>query len=122
MAVLKYKDPVTGQYKTDIKVVGAVSSVNGETGVVNLDAEDIPYDASATHTEGSIGEQLSTHSSAITEKQDKPVSVGTAGQVLSLNQSLQPVWTDPQSGGGVDFLTVVDGKICIVYEKEDDEE
>lgn len=41
MPTLKYKDPVTGEYKSDIHVVGAVSSVNGKTGVVNLDNSDI---------------------------------------------------------------------------------
>lgn len=40
MATLRYKDPVTGQYKDDIHVVGAVSSVNGQTGVVELDVVD----------------------------------------------------------------------------------
>lgn len=41
MPTLKYKDPVTGEYKSDIHVVGAVSSVNGKTGVVELTNSDI---------------------------------------------------------------------------------
>lgn len=41
MPTIKYKDPVTGEYKSDIHVVGAVSSVNGKTGVVELTNSDI---------------------------------------------------------------------------------
>lgn len=41
MPIIKYKDPVTGEYKSDIHVVGAVSSVNGKTGVVELTNSDI---------------------------------------------------------------------------------
>ena len=38
--------------------------------------------------------------SAIDGKQDAPETAGTAGQVLSLDSNLDPVWTTPQSGGG----------------------
>ena len=35
-------------------------------------------------------------------KQNAPASAGTAGQVLGLNSSLQPVWTNAGGGGGSD--------------------
>lgn len=33
-------------------------------------------------------------------KQDKPLTTGTPGQVLGLNDNLSPVWLTPQGGGG----------------------
>lgn len=44
--------------------------------------------------------QLNDFSSAIQAKQDAPETAGTAGQVLSLNNNLDPVWTTPSGGGG----------------------
>ena len=38
--------------------------------------------------------------SAITNKQDKPQTPGTAGQVLGLDSNLAPVWVDQTGGGG----------------------
>lgn len=34
------------------------------------------------------------------DKQDAPASAGTAGQVLGLNNNLDPVWLTPSGGGG----------------------
>ena len=36
----------------------------------------------------------------ISEKQDAPSTAGTAGQVLGLDNSLNPVWVDQSGGGG----------------------
>ena len=36
----------------------------------------------------------------VDEKQDKPASAGTAGQVLGLDENLDPVWLDQTGGGG----------------------
>lgn len=36
----------------------------------------------------------------VDEKQDKPASAGTAGQVLGLDENLDPVWLDQSGGGG----------------------
>lgn len=44
--------------------------------------------------------------SAISGKQDAPETAGTAGQVLGLDNNLDPVWTTPQSGGGVSDVQV----------------
>lgn len=65
MAVIKYKDPNTGEYISEVYVESEVSSVNGETGAVTLDAEKIEYDPDAEHVEGSVGAELSSQSSAI---------------------------------------------------------
>lgn len=47
-------------------------------------------------------EDLTDLSNAIDAKQDAPSSAGTAGQVLSLDNQLNPVWSTP-SGGNVDI-------------------
>lgn len=36
----------------------------------------------------------------VDEKQDKPATTGTAGQVLGLDENLNPVWLDQTGGGG----------------------
>lgn len=64
---------------------GGVTSVNGKTGAVVLDASDIGYNDTTVET-------------ALDGKQNAPTAAGTAGQVLGLNDSLQPVWVD-QTGG-----------------------
>ena len=51
-------------------------------------------------------EEVSTLNGAINAKQDAPETAGTAGQVLSLDSNLDPVWTTPQSGGGVSDVQV----------------
>lgn len=66
---------------------GGVTSVNGKTGAVVLDARDIGYNGTTVET-------------ALDGKQNAPTAAGTAGQVLGLNDSLQPVWLDQTGGGG----------------------
>jgi len=44
---------------------------------------------------------------AINGKQDKPATAGTAGQVLGLDDQLQPVWTDQSGGGGGGGMNIV---------------
>ena len=66
---------------------GSVTSVNGKTGAVVLDASDIGYNDTTVET-------------ALDGKQNAPTAAGTAGQVLGLNNSLQPVWVDQTGGGG----------------------
>lgn len=47
-----------------------------------------------------IIKQVKQLESALQGKQDKPDSTGTAGQVLGLDSSLNPVWVDQSGGGG----------------------
>ena len=47
-----------------------------------------------------IIKQVKQLASALQGKQDKPDSTGTAGQVLGLDSSLNPVWVDQSGGGG----------------------
>ena len=68
---------------------GGVTSVNGKTGAVTLDASDIPYNSGTVATE-------------LPKKQDAPESTGAAGQVLTLDDSLNPVWDFPSGSGGLD--------------------
>ena len=66
---------------------GGVTSVNGKTGAVVLNASDIGYNDTTVKT-------------ALDGKQNAPTAAGTAGQVLGLNNSLQPVWVDQTGGSG----------------------
>lgn len=51
---------------------GSVTSVNGQTGAVVLDAEVVQYDSSAaSHTSGSVGDAITGLNSALSDKQDK---------------------------------------------------
>ena len=64
-----------------------VKSVNSKTGHVVLDSDDIQdLDSGLDLTD------------ALRKKQNRPESTGTAGQVLGLDNQLQPVWITPQSG------------------------
>lgn len=65
-----------------------------------------------------VGDKISEQQTDIAEKMGLDQGVRfDAEQTLTDAQKAQA-----QQNIGVDFLTVVDGKICIVYEKEDDEE
>ena len=58
--------------------------------------ESIPSD----YTE--LSNDVSDLKNAIDDKQDAPAVAGTAGQVLSLDSNLDPVWTD-QTGGASEY-------------------
>lgn len=46
----------------------------------------------------------------LSDKQDAPATAGTAGQVLALDDNLNPVWTNQSGGGGGDVTDVqIDG-------------
>ena len=75
---------------------GKVDSVNGKKGVVVLDAGDIGYNGS-------------TVEGALNGKQNAPTAAGTAGQVLGLNNNLQPVWVDQTGGSSGNIINTVSG-------------
>lgn len=55
----------------------------------------------ATHWKTSnFGDAVSGLNRQLSDKQDAPVTAGTAGQVLSLDNQLHPVWADQTGGGG----------------------
>ena len=92
--------------QSDIPTV-PVQSVNGKTGAVNLASGDIAYDETATYQAGSVGAELQEQTRHLSDKQDAPATAGTAGQVLSLDNQLKPVWATPSGGGGdVDELKI----------------
>lgn len=66
---------------------GGVTSVNGKTGAVVIDASDIGYNGTTVET-------------ALDGKQNAPTAAGTVGQVLGLDNNLQPVWVDQTGGSG----------------------
>ena len=69
--------------------------------------DDTAASTSKTYSSSKLETQREELLSAINGKQDAPETAGTAGQVLSLDNNLDPVWTTPQSGGG----TVTDVQI-----------
>lgn len=49
---------------------------------------------------GDLTQEVADQKSAIDAKQDAPSTAGTAGQVLGLDDDLNPVWLDQTGGGG----------------------
>lgn len=49
---------------------------------------------------GDLTQEVADQKSAIDGKQDAPADSGTAGQVLGLDDDLNPVWLDQTGGGG----------------------
>lgn len=49
---------------------------------------------------GDLTQEVADQKSAIDGKQDAPADAGTAGQVLGLDDDLNPVWLDQTGGGG----------------------
>lgn len=76
---------------------GAVSSVNGQTGAVVLDAGDLEYDDTETYASGSIGATLTAYKEDISDKLDKPSTVGTNGQVLTSDGNGGQSWQTPSN-------------------------
>ena len=68
MAIFRYRDPHTGEFVGEVYIEDAVSSVNGDTGAVMINAEKVPYDPNTTHTVGSTAEAISQNASAIGNK------------------------------------------------------
>lgn len=66
-----------------------VKSVNGQTGIVNINTDNIIDVDSGTDL-----------TDALRAKQDRPAQIGTAGQVLGLDNQLNPVWLNNSGGGG----------------------
>ena len=99
-----------------------VVSVNTKTGIVTLTGEDIAIDSNSQDSIATIVSALNTAISNkytkpaggipasdlasgvipdISGKQDAPSSAGTAGQVLGLNNSLNPVWVNQPDISGL---------------------
>ena len=118
--------PVRAELLTSANIPqSGVISVNTKTGIVTLTGEDIAVDS---NSQDSIATALSNLNTAIgnkytkpptgipasdlaqgvipdiSGKQDAPTTAGTAGQVLALDNSLNPVWTNPGGLAGDAFL------------------
>lgn len=77
-----------------------VASVNGQTGIVTLDGEDIAISAGAVQSIKDVTDALAL---ALASKLAAPAQAGTQGQILGLDQNLQPVWMTPQGQGTTDY-------------------
>ena len=64
------------------------------------DAGGVSYDSEGSYNEGTVGAELQEQNRHLSDKQDAPSTAGTAGQVLSLDSQLNPVWADQTGGGG----------------------
>ena len=74
-------------YNADNPPPYPVKSVNGQTGIVNLNSDTI--------IDVESGMDLTD---ALRAKQDRPSQNGTAGQVLGLDNNLKPVWVNQNPG------------------------
>ena len=121
-ASMKYKSPTTGNYVD----VNAVSDTTTE--IIAPDYSDITFPVAvgqhcihegsyyvanqtisssetwtASHwTQVTVGGENQNLLSKIQDKQDAPETAGTAGQVLSLDSNLDPVWSTPSGGSATD--------------------
>ena len=77
-----------------------VVSVNGKTGIVTLDGKDIAISAGAVQSIKDVTDALAL---AIAGKLAAPAQAGSQGQVLGLDQNLQPVWMTVQGQGTTDY-------------------
>lgn len=82
------------------------SSSNVWSGYVNtpLGSGSIVQNLTSTST-GTILSTAGTKT-ALDAKQDAPATVGTEGQVLGLNEDLEPEWIDVGGGGGGNYVTL----------------
>ena len=60
--------------------------------VSDLDAGEIAFDDTETYPADTVGAEISSVKSALADKLDEPSAAGTAGQVLTLDSNLDPVW------------------------------
>ena len=123
--------PVRAELLTTANIPqSGVISVNTKTGIVTLTGEDIAVDS---NSQDSIATALSNLNTAIgnkytkpaggipasdlaqgvipdiSGKQDAPATAGTAGQVLGLNSSLNPVWVNQSDISGLQTAPVLPG-------------
>ena len=123
--------PVRAELLTTANIPqSGVVSVNTKTGIVTLTGEDIAIDS---NSQDSIATALSNLNTAIgnkytkpsggipasdlasgvipdiSGKQDAPTLAGTAGQVLGLNNSLNPVWVNQPDISGLQPAPAVQG-------------
>ena len=117
---------VTARYFKDMELAGQFydeyalvkSEIKStETKVVFAKVQDDSYDAfEFTYTNSTQTETIERVDytlvgddylrEILSYKQDSPETAGTAGQVLSLDSNLDPVWATPQSGGAVDDVQI----------------
>ena len=85
---------------TDAAGTTTATVSDGEDGTSAIDDTAGAGDTDKVWSADKSASEASQLFGAIQGKQDAPETAGTAGQVLSLDNNLDPVWTTPQSGGG----------------------
>ncbi len=100
----------TGTKIAEIEVDGSNNSLFAPSpGLTKVEGErldigdigglDVPIDDTAGYDATDKAWSADKLTRELANKQDKPATAGVAGQVLGLNEQLQPVWTDGGSGG-----------------------
>jgi len=87
----------------------AIKALTGGGGGVNV-IDDTSTSTTKTWSSSKLNEDLE-------DKITNP-SGGTAGQVLKKTASGVEWANESGGGGGVDYLTVSGGKVCIIFEEE----
>ena len=102
---MKYRDD-NGDYQTLDCLKGDKGDPGDPTELIDDTAStgdtNKVWSADKTNTE------VNTLKNAINAKQDAPETAGTAGQVLSLDNDLEPVWVNQSGGGSFDGEFVLD--------------
>lgn len=113
----------------DVFLNGGASGGGGGTGSSNYnDLSNKPkinnVTLSGNKTAADLGlataEELTELASTVGSKLNSPSTAGTAGQVLTLDDGLNPIWDDPQGGGGGDTDDLQDAAasaLCELHEK-----
>jgi len=84
----------------------AKSAIQSMLGVTRIDDTAGAGDTDVTFSADKLTDMNSSLLNQINGKQDAPETAGTAGQVLSLDSNLDPVWSTPSGGGGVSDVKV----------------
>ena len=74
--------------------------ITAEENRASAEASRVTAEASRVSAEAARATEFATWERTLSNKQDAPSTAGTAGQVLSLDDQLHPVWADQTGGGG----------------------
>ena len=86
-----------GTTTAEIDISGKVDKVEGK----GLSTNDYTNEEKQKVADAALQTDLTALARQVSGKQNAPATAGTAGQVLSLNDQLQPVWMDQTSGEDV---------------------
>ena len=113
---LQPSQPATASYSSGVFSFGIPAGADGKDGKDGVDGKDgkdgkdavvdptltIEGEAADAKVTGDILRELT---SSVSGKQDAPSQLGTAGQVLGLDNNLNPKWITQSGGGGIPGTT-----------------